>query len=116
MEIGTRIKNRETGEFGHVIRDTFRVCGGTEFLVVYDGTNTGLGTNASLLEPIPGFMPVPDPRKCGAGREADCCIFITVGTDGPCCERFTVIRDDLIFKTMHAARNPEEPYPECMKF
>ena len=58
----------------------------------------------------------PIPRKCGAGKGADCCVFLTCGADGFSCERFSSMRDTLLFKTMNAKRNPSEPYPNCMVF
>lgn len=63
-------------------------------------------------------MDTPDFKKCGGGKGADCCIFLTVGEDGFCCERFSSLRGLLISKipTMTAKRNPpvEISYPECM--
>ena len=116
MEIGIRVKNTETGKFGHVINDSFRCCDDTEELVVYDNSSYGSGTNREILEEISDTFPIPDLETCGAGKGDDCCIFITVGAEGPTCERFTSLRDNLIFKTMNAKRHPEEPYPRCMKF
>ena len=111
-----RVKNKETGEMGTVIADTFGCCDPSEELVVYDGTNSGLGTNGALLETIEHETPVPDPSKCGAGMGVDCCIFLVAGSDGFECQRFGSLRDSLIFKTMAAQRDPEEAYPLCMKF
>ena len=111
-----RVKNKETDEMGFVIMDSFGCCGPFEDLVVYDGTNTGDGTDKRLLEVVEFEDQIPDPHKCGAGRGRECCIFLTAGPDGFKCERFTDLRDTLIFRTMTAERNPEEPYPLCMKF
>ncbi len=116
MKIGIRVKNTETDKFGHVINDSFGCCDNTEELVVYDNSSYGLGTNREILEKVPDPILIPDIKKCGAGKEEECCIFLTVGATGPSCERFTSMRDTLIFKTMSAKRNPEEPYPQCMKF
>jgi len=111
-----RVRNKETGEEGFVIMDSFRCCSSEEDLVVYDGSSHGYGTDRDLLEEISFVCPSPDVKKCGAGRGDDCCIFITVGPDGVACERFTDLRNTLIFKSMTAKRNPAEPYPECMIF
>lgn len=116
MEAGTRVLNKEGGVFGHVINDSFSCCAGEEVLVVYDGTSSGLGTDRSLLEEAEQIKAVPDFKGCGGGRGAECCIFLTVGPKGFCCERFTPLRDSLIFKTMVANREPTEPYPDCMIF
>lgn len=115
MKTGTRVMNKE-GQMGHVINDSFRCCGDNEVLVVYDGTNTGLGTDEGSLEEVEQAILIPDIEKCGGGRGKECCIFLTMSGDGPCCEKFTPLRDSLIFKTMSAKRNPIEPYPKCMKF
>ena len=111
-----RVKNINTNEEGFVIDDSFSCCDDSEDLVVYDGTKHGSGTDRNLLKEIPFIFPVPDPKKCGAGKGDDCCIFITVGPDGFSCERFTSLRNTLIFRSMNAKRNPEQVYPECMIF
>ena len=116
MKTGTRVKNRVDGQMGYVIVDSFRCCSDEEDLVVYDGSKIGFGTDKKILEEVEWIMPIPDLFKCGGGKKEDCCIFLTLSGDGPCCERFTSLRDSLIFKTMSAKRNPVEPYPECMKF
>ncbi len=116
MKTGTKVKNTGTGELGHVIDDDFGCCDDTEILVVYDGTSHGMGTDKKLLEPFRGLTPNPDMEKCGAGQGADCCIFLTVGAKGPCCERFTSMRNTLLFRTMNAKRDPKESWPECMIF
>jgi hypothetical protein len=111
-----RVRNKETGEYGFVITDSFGCCSDEELLVVYDGTNTGCGTDEDLLQTVGFDIPNPIPAKCGAGRVKECCIFLVAGKDGFTCERFTPLRDSLIFRTMTAERNPEEAYPDCMKF
>jgi len=116
MKIRTKVRNIETGKFGHVIQDSFGCCSNEEDLIVYDRTNTGLGTDRAILEEVTEEPPIPDMNRCGAGKGKECCIFLTMSPDGPVCERFTTMRDALIFKTMNAERNPKEPYPECMKF
>jgi len=116
MKTGTRVVNLETGIQGHVINDSFRCCSPEEILVVYDKTTFGSGTDNKILSILPEVIQTPDPQKCGSGRGADCCIFLTMGLGGFSCERFTGLRDTLIFKTMNAKRDPGEPYPECMKY
>lgn len=116
MEIGTRVLNKKNGKAGYVINDSFGCCSDGETLVVYEGTTYGLGTDTELLEETMQIPQIPDHIKCGAGKGEDCCIFLTISGQGFKCERFTSLRDSLIFKTMNAKRNPEEPYPDCMKF
>lgn len=109
-----RVRCTEDGAEGFAIRDSFQCCDEYEELVVYDNTNVGCGTLKSLLVEIPFIVPIPDLKKCGAGKGDKCCIFLTVGKDGFNCERFTELRDALIFRTMNAKRDPKEPYPHCM--
>ena len=110
-----KIRNTENGKEGFVIDDSFGCCSFEESLVVYDETNTGLRTNRNLLKEIPFIVPIPDPMKCGVSKGKNCCIFLIVkALDGFCCERFTSLRDTLIFTPMNAKKNPIEPYPECM--
>ena len=116
METGVRVQNKETGKVGHVINDSFRCCSDNEIMVVYEGTTCGSGTDRELLSKVEQTKPVPNFHKCGGGRGADCCIFLVVSGKGFECERFTSLRDTLIFRSMHAERNPAAPYPDCMKF
>ena len=114
MELGNIVEIIGSDKRGVVINDSFGCCGSDETMVVYYGTNTGMGTGTDDLKVTGQYKAVPEPKKCGAGKKADCCIFLTVGADGFCCERFSSLRDSLIFKTMSAKRNPTEPYPDCM--
>lgn len=61
---------------------------------------------------------VPNPAKCGAGREAECCIFLTVGAEGFSCERFGPLDAECRRRAREygwsAQRVPEEPWPTCM--
>ena len=80
-----------------------------------------LGEPAEDVMLVPDVEPVePDMHKCGAGRGADCCIFLTCGPYGFICER-NGPTDDYLRKRaqsggMNAQRAPEEAYPECMRF
>ena len=114
MKLGTIVENKLTAQQGVVVRDTWNCCLPTEVPVVYFGTNTFLGTEINDLEEVGVYDVKPDLHKCGAGKDDDCCIFLTAGPKGPCCERFSSLRDTLIMKKMNAKRNPIEAYPECM--
>ena len=61
---------------------------------------------------------IPFPKACGIGRGEDCCIFLTVGANGFCCERFGSLHDTLVARQpgMSAKRMPTDPYPYCMAF
>lgn len=115
FKVGDRVLNTKTKARGHVVRDVYACCSPNEIPVVHDGETHFVGTDAGDLVVAISGKPVPDAIKCGAGREAECCIFLTAGPKGLCCERFTALRDVLIFKKMTAARHPAEPYPHCMK-
>ena len=61
---------------------------------------------------------VPDPRKCGAGRKAECCIFLVCGANGFECGRESAsLKHHLVANrlNMTAQRTPDEAYPQCMK-
>jgi len=116
MKVGTRVRNKLTGAIAHVVSDSFGVCGDSEELLVYDGTSYGCGTDKDEIEEIEQIVPIPNPEECGAGKGEKCCIFLTVSAKGFECERFSGLRDTLIFRTMNAKRHPEEPYPDCMEF
>lgn len=89
-------------------------CSDDETPVVYDGSTGFQGTLTSTLEVIGEENAVADPVKCGAGRGAECCIFLVVGPKGFECERFGSLRNVLIFKDgMNAKRHPEKLFPFC---
>ena len=72
-------------------------------------------TLSDSTEPV-----LPDSHKCGAGRGFECCIFLTVGTDGFVCERDGMLHAMLSNRNargeMVARREPNEVWPGCMKF
>jgi len=117
MEQGTLVRHKLTSKEGVVISDPWGCCcSPDDTMVVYWGTTYGLRTQTDELEEIGEYDATPDLHKCGAGRGADCCIFLVVGPGGPSCERFGSMRYTLLFKTMSAKRHPSEPFPECMIF
>lgn len=60
---------------------------------------------------------VPNLKGCGAGRGAECCIFLVVNGPKLECQRHGPMRFDLLFKSrMVSDRRPVELYPDCMKF
>lgn len=116
MEQGTLVRHNLTGKEGVVVSDPFGCCTSDETPVVFWGVTSFFGTQTDELEEIGKYEATPDMHKCGAGRGADCCIFLTMGPNGPCCERFGSMRCTLIFRTMAAKRDPATPFPECMIF
>jgi hypothetical protein len=119
METGTKIKNKNSGDIGYVVEDLggiLSVAEDNEVMVVYEGTTYASATNEDDIEIIGKYEAIPDPKKCGAGRGKECCIFLTVGSNGFNCERFSSMRNSLIFRTMNSERSPAENYPDCMKF
>ncbi len=59
---------------------------------------------------------VADFKKCGAGREADCCIFLVGGGKGAECARFTDLHNTLAMRAangMAAQRAPTAEFPAC---
>ncbi len=115
MSIPIQTVVRYDGQLGVVCPDFMNCCEPGEIPVVYDGASGFMGTDEALLEVVGPENAIADPKKCGAGREADCCIFLVVGPKGFECERFGSLRFTLIFKkdTMHAKREPTALFPRC---
>lgn len=103
------------GKTGVVIDDEFGVCSGNETLVVWEGTDFGLGSPTEDLEIVGPENAKADLKRCGAGRGEQCCIFLTVGMDGPECARHTGLRTTILVhaRGMNAQRYPLEMYPNC---
>ena len=107
-----------TGPTYGCIQDT-----GTAVCEEPGGPFVEIPTNALKDE---GEMPkaVPDPASCGAGRGAECCIFLALGggREGKfsrfTCERYGSLHGFLLGRVpkMNAKRIPKEPWPDCMKF
>ena len=59
-----------------------------------------------------------DMHRCGLGRGAECCLFLTVGGGGPFCARNSSMHQALLNKRpdFSAKRIPEQRWPECMVF
>ena len=114
----TLVKNKKDGRVGVVITEPWGCCVSGEFPVVYEGTDSFLGTFAKDLEIIGPENAIADPKKCGAGKGKECCIFLVFGgRDGKFgCGRFeSGIRWTLIEREgkMNAQRHPTEMYPKC---
>ena len=114
METGTVVV-RKDGTKGIIINDSFNCCGPNEVAVVYEGSTAFLGTDVEDLEVIGPENAKADMEKCGAGKGEECCIFLTIGSNGPGCERFGSLRDSLIFRRsqMRAKREPDKLFPNC---
>jgi hypothetical protein len=114
MNIQTVVRNMKDGRLGVVVYDNYGCCSEDEVPVVYDGTTYFSGTDRNLLEVVGPENAVAEPKKCGAGRGAECCKFLVMGPGGFECQRFGEMRDALIFKSdMTAQRQPAELYPMC---
>jgi len=112
MKIGTIVEYN--GRRGVVVNDFMSCCTTDETPVVFYGDDGFNGTPTAELKIIGPENPIPDLAKCGAGQEAKCCIFLTMGPKGTCCERHSDLRYSLIFKQdMSAKRQPVKPFPEC---
>lgn len=103
------------GKRGVTVPDFMNCCGDWETPVVFYGDTGFEGIDTVLLSIIGPENPVADPHRCGAGKSANCCIFLILGPDGFRCGRHTAQRYDLQFqkRTMMAQREPTEPFPEC---
>lgn len=56
-------------------------------------------------------------RKCGIGEGANCCIFLTIATEGWNCEQRSELADYLYKRAKsgqsNARRTPESDFPSC---
>lgn len=115
LQIGTKVRNKETEKIGVVINDTYRCCGENELLVVYENDVYALGTDISNLENLGPENAQADPEKCGANQNGKCCLFLACDPTGYSCTRFTTRRDGVILsangKTLK--RVPDKMYPYC---
>lgn len=116
FKIGTRVRNIKDNREGVVVFDPWACCTDEEIPVVYDNQEGFLGTLIGDLKDLGPENAVPEPDRCGAGRGADCCIFLVCGANGFECQRHGSMRYSLIFKTMTAKRSPTAPFPKCMTF
>lgn len=112
------VQNKKTGKKGVTVDDTpgmLSVCSDEETPVVYEGDTGFDGTLTTDLKVIGPENAVADLKKCGAGKGKQCCIFLSVGRNGPDCERHGSLRFDIIMRKekMNAKREPTEPYPKC---
>jgi len=117
-----RVRHKATGREGTLCTTIYLLLsdGDDTLSVVYDRDGKGstpLALNCDggrgAFEVIGPENAVADPVKCGAGRGAECCIFLTVGSNGFNCERHGSMRYSLQFKNMNAKRDPSAPYPLC---
>lgn len=113
MQLQTLVKHKGTGRLGVVTQDCMSCCDEGEVPVVFEGTTFFEGTPEGDLEVIGPENAVADMDKCGAGQGEKCCMFLVVDANGPSCQRFGRMRNDLTFRTMTAKRNPNLLFPNC---
>ena len=107
MDVQTIVRRKSDGALGVVVRDSFGCCSSTEVPVVYHGESGFLGTEETDLEMVGPENAIADFQKCGAGQGAECCMFLTVGSNGSNCERHSSMRYSLLVKSgMVAQRHP----------
>ncbi|MDD5290399.1 MAG: hypothetical protein PHT40_04385 [Patescibacteria group bacterium] len=108
------VKRISDQKVGVVISDDFALCEPDQANVVFDGVSYSEATDIKDLEKIGPENAVADPKKCGAGKGSECCIFLTK-SKGFTCERFGSLRNRLIFlkDSMHAKREPTAMFPKC---
>jgi hypothetical protein len=116
-----RVQHKETQRWGVTVPDMQgMLCDlpGT-VVVAWDGEEGANGDvdPRELVDHGPEKA-LPDIKRCGAGRGAECCAFLTLTGAREECQRHTSLRWAILFrvKDMNAKRTPTEPYPACMKF
>jgi hypothetical protein len=113
----TLVEHVPTGRRGATVSDLASACGPDEVPVVYDGETAFEGTSTAEIKVLGPDDAVADLVRCGAGRGAECCIFLVVGAGGPECARFTRgLHWTLVFRReqMQARREPRALYPGCL--
>jgi len=116
-----RVRNTKTGSLGVTVDDLaglLSCCDPGETPVVFDGQGGFTGIQTEDLEVLGPENAIADLQRCGAGKGADCCIFLASGPEGVSCQRFGELRYDIIFRKekMNAKREPTEPFPGCQLF
>lgn len=115
---GRKVRNTKTGALGVTVDDFMTCCTPWETPVVYYGTDSFLGVPTEDLEDMGPENAIADYDRCGGGGGANCCIFLTMGSEGKfCCERHASLRYHLQFKRreMVAQRAPVSAYPDCQE-
>lgn len=113
--LGPQMIVEAEGQRGVTCPDFMNCCTPDETPVVWEGKPTFEGVPTASLRVVGPESAKPEIEGCGVGRGAECCIFLTAGPDGFCCERFGPLRFTLIFRKsgMAAQREPVAPYPGC---
>lgn len=114
QEQGTVVRHKESGLRGVIVEDQFGCCSDDETPVVFEGTKHFIGTADDLLEVVGPEQAVPIPSKCGMGKGESCCIFLVSAGSEFQCQRFGRLRNQLMFTSMKAKREPHEMFPDCM--
>jgi hypothetical protein len=110
------VKRTSDQKIGVVVSDDYGLCESDQVMVIYDGVSYGEATDLQELEKIgPENAIIADQKKCGAGKGADCCIFLVMGGSGFACERFGSLRSTLTSQkeSMRAKREPTAMFPKC---
>jgi hypothetical protein len=114
MNIGTVVEHKGDGTRGVVVSNFLGSCTDEEIPVVWEGTNYFSGTDPNELTVIGPENAVADKDKCGSGEGEKACIFLVYSSSkGFECQRFGLLRNDLIFRNMRAKRHPVEMFPNC---
>ena len=115
MKTGTLVRNTDTGIIGVVVDDSFGCCSKEEVPVVYEGVTYSSGTPLENLEDLGPENARADLKKCGAGQEEKCCIFLAIGKNGVECQRFGSLRISIILRkeSTTAKREPTQLFPNC---
>lgn len=114
MNNGTIVKNT-SGQVGVVVHDSFCCCIDGEIPVVYDGTDTFLGTMETDLKEIGVYDPSQaDIDKCGGGNGECSCKWLAITDTGATCLRFSDERNDILFRQgMRSKGSPVGLFPKC---
>lgn len=108
---------RYEGRTGVTVPDFMNCCSDEETPVIFEGQNSFQGVDTTLLEFVHDERPIANPDKCGAGKGAACCIFLTASARGCECVRHQSFRYTMQARAekMHAKRQPVRLFPACQQ-
>ena len=116
----TKLGQKGDGERGVVAQSPLAIYFPGEVAVLWeDGFDQEVSSfyDPAELTSVGREEPVADLKRCGSGRGAECCIFLTMEGEGPTCQRFLSLHAMLLERAkkgeMGSRRIPKELFPNC---
>jgi hypothetical protein len=115
FEIGNIVQEKESGRKGLIVPDFMSCCSSEEVPVVWEGSCGAFeGTSTRNLFDLGPERPLPDPKKCGVGKDGECCSFLALDKNVWSCQRAGELRYHILLaENMKARRQPTDIFPGC---